>query len=105
MNVQHPPSHLSLLSRYESILPYLHPPTRDMSRATLWHTDVHFANIFISPEDLANGKVTITAVIDWQHTSLRPLYLQARTPRFIRYYTPLVRPDGQKYISPHNNFE
>lgn len=105
VNIQHPPSHLSLLTRYESVLPYLRPPARGMVRPTLWHTDLHFGNIFVSPEDLANGKVTITAVIDWQHTSLRPRYLQARTPRFIRYHPPLVRPYYPKGISLPDMFE
>lgn len=104
-NIQNPMSHLSLLSRYESILPYLRPPALGMLRPTLWHTDLHFGNIFISPEDLANEKVTITAIIDWQHTSLRPLYLQARTPRFIRYHAPVAHSHNPKDTSLPDNFE
>lgn len=45
----------------------------------MWHTDLHMGNIFVSEED----HTQITCLIDWQSTSIAPLFLQARWPVFL----------------------
>ena len=51
----------------------------EQSQPTLWHTDIHMGNIFVAEDD--PGKVT--GLIDWQHTSISPLFLQVRWPVFL----------------------
>lgn len=45
----------------------------------MWHTDLHMGNIFVSQED----HTRIMCLIDWQSTSISPLFLQARWPVFL----------------------
>ena len=45
----------------------------------MWHTDLHMGNIFVSQED----HTRIMCLIDWQSTSISPLFLQARWPAFL----------------------
>lgn len=73
--------HVSILNATEKLLPILtkHPRLLEGSRATMWHTDLHMGNIFISQED----HTRITCLIDWQSTSISPLFLQARWPVFL----------------------
>ncbi|KDQ15832.1 hypothetical protein BOTBODRAFT_144879 [Botryobasidium botryosum FD-172 SS1] len=97
-------AHISLLDRYTAVAPYLVPSDPTLTRPALWHRDIHFGNIFLSKDALAEGRVTISSVIDWQHTSIIPLYLQARVPRFIRYYRPTVLPTGLQSVPLPDNF-
>ncbi|KDQ15825.1 hypothetical protein BOTBODRAFT_107823 [Botryobasidium botryosum FD-172 SS1] len=92
--IQEPSAHVSLLDQYMAVAPYLIPADPTLVRPALWHTDTHHGNIFLSKEALADEKVVITSVIDWQHACIRPLYLQARTPRFIRYHDPALLSPG-----------
>ena len=62
---------MPLLSEYAPLAP--------SSRPVLWHTDLHMGNIFVSEED----HTKITGLIDWQLTSISPLFLQARWPVFL----------------------
>lgn len=52
---------------------------KQSARPTLWHTDLHMGNIFVSEQDPSQ----IVSIIDWQHTSISPLFLQARWPVFL----------------------
>ncbi|KAL8724042.1 MAG: hypothetical protein Q9166_008166 [cf. Caloplaca sp. 2 TL-2023] len=45
----------------------------------MWHTDLHMGNIFVSEQDHSQ----IVCLIDWQSTSISPLFLQARWPEFL----------------------
>jgi uncharacterized protein (DUF4415 family) len=58
-------------------IPHITPRSTDQDLPLLWHTDLHFGNIFVSAE----GK--LTSVIDWQDTSVLPLFLGAKVPQFI----------------------
>ncbi|KAL8741925.1 MAG: hypothetical protein Q9190_005524 [Brigantiaea leucoxantha] len=73
--------HVSILNATQKLLPILtkHPPLLERSRATMWHTDLHMGNIFVSQED----HTRIMCLIDWQSTSISPLFLQARWPAFL----------------------
>ncbi|KAH8424774.1 uncharacterized protein LDX57_002517 [Aspergillus melleus] len=56
-----------------------HPILSQFSQPTLWHTDLHMGNIFISP----SNNSLITSLIDIQSLSIRPLFLQTRWPIFL----------------------
>ncbi|KAK1147969.1 hypothetical protein N8T08_000485 [Aspergillus melleus] len=65
-----------------------HPILSQFSQPTLWHTDLHMGNIFISPDN----KSLITSLIDIQSLSIRPLFLQTQWPIFI--HPPRNYPQG-----------
>lgn len=46
---------------------------------TLWHTDLHMGNIYVSDEE----PTQIVSLIDWQSTVVSPLCYQVRFPEFI----------------------
>ncbi|KAF1840696.1 uncharacterized protein K460DRAFT_294934 [Cucurbitaria berberidis CBS 394.84] len=46
---------------------------------TLWHTDLHMGNIYVSDEE----PTQITSLIDWQSIVVSPLFYQVRFPEFI----------------------
>lgn len=56
-----------------------HPTLGQHSKPILWHNDLHLGNIFVSPESPSQ----ITSVIDWQSTSISPMFLQVRWPVFL----------------------
>ncbi|KAJ8127022.1 hypothetical protein O1611_g6615 [Lasiodiplodia mahajangana] len=79
---QHPSSyygtvedHLDLLDKAGRTLEVLAQDSRiqDLCAPTLLHYDLNMRNIFVDPEDPAQ----ITALIDWQSTSLKPLFSYA----------------------------
>ena len=74
--------HISVLNVTTKILPSLtkYLPLIDRSRPTMWHTDLHMGNIFVSQED----HTQIVGLIDWQSTSISPLFLQVRWPEFLK---------------------
>ncbi|KAH9871625.1 hypothetical protein J1614_005880 [Plenodomus biglobosus] len=49
-------------------------------RPTLWHTDLHMGNIYVSNEEPSQ----VVSLIDWQSIVISPLFLQVRFPEFIR---------------------
>ncbi|KAL5335982.1 hypothetical protein BJX70DRAFT_390279 [Aspergillus crustosus] len=51
-----------------------------VSKPVLWHTDLHFGNIFVSP----TNPTVIEGIIDWQSIQSAPLTIQARFPEFLR---------------------
>ncbi|KAJ5791178.1 uncharacterized protein N7518_008189 [Penicillium psychrosexuale] len=55
------------------------PKLLAQSQPTLWHTDLHMGNIFVAEDDPAK----VTGFIDWQHTSISPLFLHVRWPVFL----------------------
>ncbi|KAL8927869.1 MAG: hypothetical protein Q9172_001169 [Xanthocarpia lactea] len=69
------------------------------SKPTLWHTDLHMGNIFVSEDD----HTQITSLIDWQSTSISPLFVQVRWPKFLK--PPEDYPEG--FVQPKlpSNFE
>ncbi|CZT49106.1 uncharacterized protein RSE6_09896 [Rhynchosporium secalis] len=63
-----------LMERLES-----YPSLMQNYRPTLWHTDLHMGNIFVSETE----PQTIVSLIDWQSISVSPLFLQVRWPIFL----------------------
>ncbi|CAK4032361.1 Hypothetical predicted protein [Lecanosticta acicola] len=47
----------------------------------LWHDDLHEENIYVD----ANDPTVITSIIDWQSTSITPLFDHAVVPGFLQY--------------------
>lgn len=66
---------------------------RRYARPTLWHTDLHMGNIFVSEDDPTD----ILGVIDWQFISILPGITQVRWPRFLEppegYKTGAIKPE------------
>lgn len=54
-------------------------PLVRFSQPTLYHTDLHMGNIYVDQAD----PTKIVSIIDWQHTQVAPLFLQARWPVFL----------------------
>jgi len=65
----------------------------------LWHRDLSGSNIFISETELAKGRISITSIIDWQITSVDPLYMQACGPRLFRYHALWNLPRGLEIVA------
>ncbi|KAF5319561.1 hypothetical protein D9619_008841 [Psilocybe cf. subviscida] len=83
-HLQIPEEHLRLLDLYDKIAKYFIPTDERLLRPSMTLLDSNPYNIFLSREALLHdGSIEITAVIDWQHTSILPLYLTAHVPRFI----------------------
>jgi serine/threonine protein kinase len=78
---QLPSEHLDNLEKYLRVAPFLIPDgNKTLSRPTLRHADVQPNNVFIS-DDLG-----ITSLIDWQHCSILPLFLQCAIPNSFQNY-------------------
>jgi hypothetical protein len=89
-----PSSHLADLDLFHSVIPSIVPfGSLKLTQPTLWHHDPSGSNIFISDTELAEGRISITSVIDWQNTSVGPLYMQACIPRVFRYHVPWNLPE------------
>ncbi|EFI26861.1 protein kinase subdomain-containing protein PKL/CAK/Fmp29 [Coprinopsis cinerea okayama7 len=69
--------------------PYLIPKDKSFHRPVLTLRYSHQNNIFLSREALErDGTIQISAVIDWQHTAVLPLYLTTFIPQFIQLAIP-----------------
>ncbi|KAF1918728.1 hypothetical protein BDU57DRAFT_511458 [Ampelomyces quisqualis] len=77
---QSPSEHLENLGKYLQTIPYLIPDSRNLTRPTLRHPDLQPNNVFIS-EDLS-----VTGLIDWQHCTILPLFLQCGIPNSLQNY-------------------
>ncbi|KAL8966267.1 MAG: hypothetical protein Q9183_003448 [Haloplaca sp. 2 TL-2023] len=77
-----PDAHANLRDVALGILPFLAewPALQQSAKPVLWHTDLHMGNIFVSETDHSQ----IVSIIDWQHTSVSPHFVQARWPIFLR---------------------
>lgn len=73
-----PTSHISLYKMFLSTIPYLFPEKKRLYCSTLWHWDIHSANLFVEGN-------RITSLIDWQDTWAGPLFLQFRNPKLVHY--------------------
>lgn len=67
--------HVTLLTQYGLVAPYLVPKQEDLSSPTLRHPDLHRGNIFLCPQSKE-----ILSIIDWQGTAILPFFVQAGYP-------------------------
>ena len=90
-----PSAHLAVLDLFRSVIPQIIPfGPPELVQPTLWHRDLSGSNIFMSETEFARGRISITSIIDWQNTSVGPLYMQARVPNLFEYHAPWNLPDG-----------
>lgn len=68
------------LFNYLKIAPYLVPKVEQLNVPTIRHPDLSPSNIFISDSG------DITGIIDWQHTTVLPIFLQAKIPKHFQNY-------------------
>ncbi|KAF2664385.1 kinase subdomain-containing protein [Microthyrium microscopicum] len=76
--------HLNLLGVSEALMKALLQTevVQDISTPTLLHKDFHKRNIYVSDDD----PQVVTAIIDWQSTSIEPMFFYAReTPDFVQH--------------------
>ncbi|KAE8366087.1 kinase-like domain-containing protein [Aspergillus caelatus] len=70
-----------------------HPVLSQSAQPTLWHSDLHMGNIFVSPDESSR----IVSLIDFQSLSILPLFLQAQWPVFLKppqnYIKGFVQPE------------
>lgn len=71
---QLPSVHLDSIQKYLQISKYLIPRAEGLNTPTLRHPDLRPSNIFVSDD------FNITALIDWQHTVVQPLFLSCGIP-------------------------
>ncbi|KAK6835271.1 hypothetical protein RU639_001953 [Aspergillus parasiticus] len=68
------------------------PLLSQSAQPTLWHSDLHMGNIFVSPDESSR----IVSLIDFQSLSILPFFLQAQWPVFLKppqnYIEGLVQP-------------
>ncbi|RDX41454.1 hypothetical protein OH76DRAFT_1326148, partial [Lentinus brumalis] len=74
-----PAFHIKVLDQVLSCVPAT-MPSPELCVPTMWHSDLNRGNIFIDPSTRV-----ITGLIDWQSTTIGPLYLQANIPRAFVY--------------------
>jgi hypothetical protein len=67
-----PDVQMQVLHDYLNLVPRLAPEQAELANPTIRHPDLSPSNILIS----SSGE--ITGLIDWQHTSVLPLFLQAK---------------------------
>nr|KMM73047.1 hypothetical protein CPAG_09336 [Coccidioides posadasii RMSCC 3488] len=75
-----PEEHISLLSQFMQLAPFLVPSQSNLIAPTLRHPDLSLANILLVP-----GSTKIASVIDWQDASIFPLFMQAGYPAFCEH--------------------
>lgn len=72
---------MSVLQDYLQVVPYILPKEEALNSGTMWHYDLHPANIFVDEAD--NSK--ITNIIDWQAIPVFPTFAHVDHPALIRY--------------------
>ncbi|KAL8972520.1 MAG: hypothetical protein Q9197_002745 [Variospora fuerteventurae] len=75
-----PTPHIEALSGYLRISDHLIPKQPSLNRFILRHPDLSPNNIFI------NDSMEITGVIDWQHSSILPIFLHVGIPNDFQHY-------------------
>ncbi|KAF8989695.1 hypothetical protein BDQ17DRAFT_1434297 [Cyathus striatus] len=74
-----PAAHIALVERIESLIPHLIlKDSPDLITPILWHPEFSAGDIMISYDGLRGKSKQMVTLIDWQHSSVLPLYLQAK---------------------------
>lgn len=75
-----PQEHIENLEKYMLVASDFVPKQDDLSRPVLRHPDLQPNNLFVSDD------FDILGIIDWQHTSILPLFVAAGIPNYIQNY-------------------
>ncbi|KAF8122597.1 kinase-like domain-containing protein [Boletus edulis] len=75
-----PDAHARLLDDFLAVLPIV-LPSDAICAPVLWHMDLHASNILVPRQ----GSSGILGLLDWQGTTIRPLFLQATFAPCVRY--------------------
>ena len=75
-----PQVHISHLSDYLKVTSHLAPQAKQLNVPTIRHPDLSPSNIFIS------NSGDIAGILDWQHTTILPIFLQAKIPKHFQNY-------------------
>lgn len=87
-----PADHIGNLCDYLQIAEYLSPTTGSPSdRPIIRHPDLQPNNIFVS------DSFDVVSLIDWQHCSVLPLFLQAGPPKYFHNYGDK---DSENFVKP-----
>lgn len=78
-----PKIHIQLLDKYLEMVHHLIPSDPGQNRSVLWHSDLHFGNIFVKDNQ-------IVSIIDWQGCSCLPVFHACRIPKFLKIQGPLL---------------
>ena len=76
-----PEVQIQYLLDYLTVAPHLVPRSKQLNVPTIRHPDLSPSNIFIS-----DSNDRITGIIDWQHTTVLPIFLQAKIPKHFQNY-------------------
>lgn len=79
---QMPSDHIENIHRYLAISPFLVPEDPNLRVFKTRHPDLQPNNIIISK----SSEIKISGIIDWQHTSILPLFLLAGIPQQLQNY-------------------
>ncbi|KAK4032805.1 altered inheritance of mitochondria protein 9, mitochondrial [Parachaetomium inaequale] len=91
---------LHLATGLTTLLPNIFPRLQDPpERTALWHDDLSVWNILVDDD----GK--ITAIIDWESASCKPLWVVAEMPEFLTDPTREEEPIRDEYGDDSNNTE
>ncbi|WEW55174.1 hypothetical protein PRK78_000603 [Emydomyces testavorans] len=75
-----PDAQLRSLQDYLTLAPFIVPDEEYLNQPTIRHPDLSPSNIFV------NDSGDISSIIDWEHTSILPLFLQAKIPHHFQNY-------------------
>ena len=81
---QPPLDHIENLDRYLRIASSLIPRDPALGHFRIRHPDLQPGNIIVSRS--ADSNLHVIGLIDWQHTSIRPLFLLAGIPKQLQNY-------------------
>jgi len=90
-----PTKHIEALDMYLAASKHL-AFSEPFAAPTLWHTDLHQSNIFVSPTPPHD----ILSIIDWQNVSVAPLPTQVFFPKALRYKGKNFHPDPKVPVPP-----
>ncbi|KAG6816267.1 hypothetical protein H0H87_007348 [Tephrocybe sp. NHM501043] len=82
-----PDTHLHTLGMFGQVIPYVVPTDNEnLIHSTLSHpVGLDGTNVWLSESALAEGRIEISAITDWQHAVAKPMYLTAHLPALIDY--------------------
>ncbi|KAH7384017.1 hypothetical protein DE146DRAFT_636170 [Phaeosphaeria sp. MPI-PUGE-AT-0046c] len=90
---------IGVLRDYLKVATQILPNDVNLSKPTLWHSDLHSDNIFVDPSE----PTRILNIIDWQAVNISPLFLQARHPSLIEFEGQI--PEGFEPITLSDDFD